>query len=75
MKLISREDVPTETGKKLYNLLLNAWDDPEFIFCTLATLRGDENKQKLINLIEEENITDSDTIILAADDIADGIEI
>lgn len=75
MKLISREEVPTATGKKLYDLLLKSWDDPEFIYCTLSTLRGDKNKQKLIDLIEQENITDSDTIILAADDIAEGIEL
>lgn len=73
MKLISREEIPTETGKRLYDLLLKAWNDPEFIYCTLSTLRGDENKQKLIDLIEKEKITDSDTIILAADDIADGL--
>ena len=38
-------------------------------------METDENKRKLIDFIEEENVTDSDVIILAAMDIADGIEI
>lgn len=70
---ISREQVPTDTGKKLYDLLLQSWDDPEFIYGVLARLRGDKNKQKMIDLIENEGITDSDTIILASLDIADGL--
>ena len=69
---IKREDVPTETGKKLYDLLKESWDDPEYICGVLANLKGDKNKQKMIDLITKEGITDSDTIILASIDIADG---
>lgn len=70
---ISIDDVPTETGKKLYKLLVDSWNDAEYIRGVLARLRGDENKQKLIDLIEKEGITDSDTITLASIDIADGL--
>lgn len=69
---IKRDDVPTETGKKLFDLLKESWDDPEYIYGVLANLKGDKNKQKMIDLIEKEGITDSDTIILASLDIKDG---
>ena len=72
---ISREQIPTDTGKKLYDLLVESWDDSEFIYGVLARLRGDAQKQKLIDFIKEENETDSDVITLASLDIADGIEI
>lgn len=70
---ISRDKIPTETGKKLYDLLVKSWNDPEFIYGTLMLLRGDEQKQKMIDLIEIDGIDDSDTIILATLDIRDGL--
>jgi len=71
MRLIKREEVPTETGRKLYDLLVASWDDPEFVYCTLVGLRGDAKKQKLIDVIKERNLTDSDDIINASLDIED----
>lgn len=70
---ISRDKIPTETGKKLYDLLVKSWNDPEFIYGTLMLLRGDEQKQKMIDLIEIDGIDDSNTIILATLDIRDGL--
>mgnify|MGYP004617222199 CR=1 FL=1 len=70
---ISRNKIPTETGKKLYDLLVKSWNDTEFIYGTLMLLRGDEQKQKMIDLIEIDGIDDSDTIILATLDIRDGL--
>lgn len=70
---ISRDKIPTETGKKLYDLLVKSWNDTEFIYGTLMLLRGDEQKQKMIDLIEIDGIDDSDTIILATLDIKDGL--
>ena len=72
MLSISRDKVPTETGKRLFDLLKKSWDNQNFIYSVLMRLRGDENKQKLIDLIEKEGITDSYTITLASIDIADG---
>lgn len=69
---ISREQVPTETGKKLYDILADIVKHPESIYGVLARLRGDAQKQKLIDFIEEENVTEADIIILASLDIADG---
>ena len=69
------EILKTETGRKLFDLLKNIWDDEDFIVGTLSEVKGDEKRQKLINFIEEENITDDEIIVLAAGDIADGIEI
>ena len=72
---IYRTKFKTETGRKLFDLLKNIWDDEDFIVGTLSEVKGDEKRQKLINFIEEENITDDEIIVLAAGDIADGIEI
>ena len=72
---INREQIPTDTGKKLYDLLIKSWNNPEYIYGVLSRLRGDKNKQKLIDFIEEENEMDSDVITLASLDIAEGTEI
>ena len=73
MTLISREKIPTDTGKKLYDLLKNIWDDEEFIYGVLVDLRGDENKQKMIDAIEKDGLNDISTINLLSLDIRDGI--
>ena len=65
----------TDTGKKLVKILTDIWDDKEFILGCLVDLPDDKKKQTLIDFIYDENITDSDTVIYAAMDIADGIEI
>lgn len=65
----------TDTGKKLVKILTDIWDDKEFILGCLVDLPDDKKKQTLIDFINDENITDSDTVIYAAMDIADGIEI
>lgn len=72
---IDRTKFKTETGRKLFDLLKNIWDDEDFIVGTLSEVKGDEKRQKLIDFIEEENVTDDEIIVLAAGDIADGIEI
>ncbi len=72
---IDRTKFKTETGRKLFDLLKNIWDDEDFIVGTLSEVKGDEKRQKLIDFIEEENVTDDELIVLAAGDIADGIEI
>ncbi len=69
---IDRENFKTETGKKLYDLLNKIWDDNDFIGGVMADVKGDVNRQKLIDLIEKDGINDSDTISLAAIDIAEG---
>ncbi len=69
---IDREKFKTETGKKLYDLLKEIWDNEDFIVGTLAEVKGDKNRQKLIDLIEKDGITDDETIVLAAGDIMNG---
>lgn len=72
---IDRNKFKTETSKKLYDLLVDTVKHTESIYGILSRLQGDEKRQKLIDFIEEENETDSDVIILASLDIADGIEL
>ncbi len=72
---IDRNKFKTETGKKLYDMLKKIWNNEHFLIGVLATVKGDEKRQKLIDFIEQENITDDEIIVLAAGDIAEGIEI
>ena len=72
---IDRDKFKTETGKKLYDMLKKIWNNEHFLIGVLATVKGDEKRQKLIDFIEEENEMDSDVITLASLDIAEGIEI
>lgn len=76
MKLIPKEKlIKTPTGETLYKKLLSIWDNEHFIIGVFATLKTDEQKLKLLDFIEDENITDDEIIVLAAGDIANGIEI
>lgn len=72
---INRDEFKTEIGKKLYDMLKKIWNNEHFLIGVLATVKGDEKRQRLIDFIEEENVTDAELIVLAAADIADGIEI
>lgn len=72
---IDRDKFKTETSKKLYDILIEKIGHTESIYGILSRLQGDEKRQNLINFIEDENVSDSDVIILASLDIADGIEI
>lgn len=78
---LTKENIPTETGKKLFDLLAEVAEqqkyfDPEtFIFCILSELKGDANKQKMIDAIEKDNIRDISTLNLLCIDIADGLEV
>ncbi len=72
IELLIKEKSNTPIGKKLVKLLTNIWNDKEFILGCLVDLKTDEQKQKLIDLIEIDGIDDSDTITLASLDIADG---
>ncbi len=74
MELIKREQVPTETGKKLYDILVKIWSDGDFVYCNLAVLKGDRNKQKLIDYIEQHDITDPSDVNELTDCILDGVE-
>lgn len=72
---IDRTKFKTETGRKLFDILQNIWDNEDFIVGVLSEVKGDEKRQKLIDFIEEENVTDDEIIVLAAGDIADGVDI
>ena len=74
MELIKREQVPTETGKRLYDKLVEIWSDGDFVYCNLAVLKGDQNKQKLIDYIEQHDITDPSDVNELTDCILDGVE-
>ncbi len=72
---IDRTKFKTETGKQLYDLLTNIWANDDFIVGILSEVKGDEKRQRMIDLIAKDNIRDPETLVLAASDIADGIEL
>ena len=65
---------PTETAKKLYELLKNIREDENFLLGVLSQLDTDEQRQILIEELEN-GLDDCGIIILMAGDIADGLEV
>lgn len=72
---IDRTKFKTETGRKLYDLLTEIWNNDDFIIGILATVKGDKKRQQMIDLIEKDDITNDETLVLAALDIANGEEL
>ena len=65
---------PTETAKKLYELLKKIQDDENFLLGVLSQLDTDEQRKILIEELEN-GLTDEGIIMLMAGDIADGLEV
>lgn len=57
---------------RLVNKLREIWDNPEFLLIAVVHLQTDEQRQKLLDIIEKENLTDTDEITEIAWDIEDG---
>ena len=51
-------------SKKLYNMLKKIWDNEDFLLFRLLDLKTDEKKQKMIDILEETGLTDTDEIIV-----------
>lgn len=64
MELIKREQVPTETGKRLYDKLVEIWPQGDFVYANISRLKGDANKQKLIDYIKKHDISDPSDVTL-----------
>lgn len=61
---LKKEDyVNNQISNKLYNLLAPLRDDKDYPLCILALLKTNENKKKLLDLIEN-GLNNSDEIIL-----------
>ncbi len=68
---IDREKFKTEKGKQLYDMLKKIWADDEWICGVIIELKGDEKKQKMIDILEDGE-TDRSQIVLIAMDIRNG---
>lgn len=71
--LLVRSKVKSHIAVKLFNKLNDIWDDSEFILGALVILKTDAERQKLLDIIEKENITDPSAIVELELDIADGV--
>lgn len=65
--------IKTELDQKLYDLMKNVWDNEHFISDPFICLKTDEQKQKLIDALEE-GLDDTDKISLLVLYIKRGIE-
>lgn len=69
---IDRNKFRTETGRILYDKLKAIWDNEYFLLGVISDLKGDEKKQKMIDILNE-GLTDTDEIILMGIAIRDNI--
>lgn len=65
--------IKTELDHKLYDLMKNVWDNEHFISHPFICLKTDEQKEKLIEALED-GLTDTDKISLLVLYIKRGIE-
>ncbi len=61
----SRENIKTETGRKLYDLLKDILDDHAFLYGILYDLKTEDKMLKMIELLEN-GLTDTNEITLHA---------
>ena len=59
-----KKNTSTPIAKKFYNMLKEIWDEENFLISMLLDLKTDEKKQKMIDLLEETSLTDTDEIIV-----------
>ena len=64
--------IQSYTTLKLVNKLREIWDNPHFSLIAVVHLQTDEQRQKLLDIIEKENLTDRSQITKLAWDIEDG---
>ena len=63
--------VKTPLDEKLFQTLKNIWDDEHFIYGNILDLKTPEQKQKMIDILEDGE-TDRSQITLIALDIRNG---
>ena len=70
--LLVRSKIKSHTTLELVNKLRGIWDNPHFVLNAVVLLETDEERQKLLDIIASEKLTNPDDIIYAALDIEDG---
>lgn len=70
-----KKNTSTPIAKKFYNMLKEIWDEENFLISMLLDLKTDEKKQKMIDLLEETGLTDTDEIILHCKAIRDNTDV
>ncbi len=71
--LLVRSKIKSYVTLRLVHRLQDIWDDSEFLLGALVILKTDAERQKLLDIIEKENITDPSKIVELELDIADGV--
>ncbi len=69
-----KKRLTSEISKELYNKLINIWDDNNFILGVMSRTETDEQKQKMIEIINS-GLTDTDEILLNAMAIEENLDI
>ena len=75
IKEFIKKNTSTPIAQKFYNMLKAIWDEENFLISMLLDLKTDEKKQKMIDLLEETGLTDTDEIILHCMAIRDNTDV
>ena len=70
-----KKNTSTPIAKKFYNMLKEIWDEENFLISMLLDLKTEEKKQKMMDLLEETGLTDTDEIILHCKAIRDKTDV
>ena len=70
-----KKNTSTPIAKKFYNMLKEIWDEENFLISMLLDLKTDEKKQKMMDLLKETGLTDTDEIILHCKAIRDNTDV
>lgn len=70
-----KKNTSTPIAKKFYNMLKEIWDEENFLISMLLDLKTDEKKQKMIDLLEETSLADTDEIIVHCMAIRDNTDV
>lgn len=65
LKDLIKREINSDVALHLYNILLDIWDNDNFIFSVLFDLKGDTNKQKMIEILKS-GLIDTDEIKLTS---------
>ena len=61
---IIKKNLNTPIAKKFYNMMKEICDEEHFLVARLLDLKTDEQKQKMMDILEETGLTDADEIIV-----------
>lgn len=69
--IVKREKFKTELGRKLYDRLVDIFDDDDFILAVLVETQGDKKKQDFLDMLDKTGMNNADEILDYLDEITE----